>query len=53
MMKGSSLEAAFPLSAIAKYVVPGQSYLVGAYNGYNENGKFVSVDGPGSKKLQF
>jgi hypothetical protein len=53
MMKGASLEASFPLSAIKKYVDSGYVYTVAVYSEYNGNGNFISVDGTGSKKLQF
>jgi hypothetical protein len=52
-MTGSLLEAAFPLDAIAAYVVPGNVYRVNVYAGYPEGGKFVGVDSTTFKQLQF
>jgi len=52
-MTGSLLEAAFPLDAIAAYVVPGNVYRVNVYAGYPEGGKFVGVDSTAFKQLRF
>jgi hypothetical protein len=52
-MKGSFLEAAFPLSAFKDYVVTGYFYGVNVYSGYNEGGKFITVDSLEGKSFQF
>jgi hypothetical protein len=52
-MKGSSMEAGFPLAAFAKYVVPGNQYMTSVYSTYNEGGKAVAVDSTQGKQLQY
>jgi len=52
-MKGSSMEAGFPLASFAKYVAPGGSYMTSVYTCYNEGNKVVTVDSPQAKQLQF
>ncbi len=53
-LKGSSLEARFPLSAIDKYILKGHSYMVNCGVGYNdEKGKWVLVDEARAKTFTF
>ena len=52
-MKGSQLEASFPLSVFPKYFMLGGSYSTSFYTCYHEGDQLVTGDGTDGKRFQY